>query len=410
MQLFFEGDLTEYLRAKRQEMEEEIRYLDKNVILNVNRDEFLKQIVSKYGITNFELAFDKITTTSKEKEIPAKHHPNTYRVDEGKTYKRTVFQFHIPYSGDRRLLRLRPSKWKSATVSAKVRQDEIIFEIIDFDLDAEEIKQKLDRKVETIRSFYEYAKSDIEQYNGILKDKAQKVFQRQREEIKSQIDKMSELDIPVKQEKNTPQTFDVETSDEIQIETTPLEPKPSEEPVPTLNESTYEDILSLIHQVGVKFEQNPSVYQGKSEEDLRDHFLTVLGAQVRGSATGESFNKGGKTDILLNYKGNIIFLAECKFWRGPKKHEESINQLLGNLTWRDTKSCLIYFVDRKQMNPIIGKVKKFTPNHHNYIEKIDFRKGNSWQTYKFHLPGDEDTPIFLTVLMFHFSQASHQGY
>lgn len=41
----------------------------------------------------------------------------------------------------------------------------------------------------------------------------------------------------------------------------------------------------------------------------------------------ETFNSSGKTDILIRVENRNIFIAECKFWRGPKSFGEAIEQL-----------------------------------------------------------------------------------
>lgn len=87
---------------------------------------------------------------------------------------------------------------------------------------------------------------------------------------------------------------------------------------PTLLSQAYNQILQLMHDVGKEFERLPSLYSGEEEEHLRDHFLRMLEPNFEGSATGETFNKTGKTDILLRHEGLNVFIAECKFWKGKK--------------------------------------------------------------------------------------------
>jgi hypothetical protein len=55
----------------------------------------------------------------------------------------------------------------------------------------------------------------------------------------------------------------------------------------------------------------------------------------------------GKTDILIRIDGKNIFIAECKFWTGPKGFTETIDQLLGYLSWRDTKAAIVMFNRKK---------------------------------------------------------------
>ena len=88
-------------------------------------------------------------------------------------------------------------------------------------------------------------------------------------------------------------------------------------------------------------ERNPSSFASLDEEAIRDHFLIQLNGHYEGGATGETFNASGKTDILIREGNKNVFIAECKFWRGPKIFADAVNQLLGYLTWRDSKCALL---------------------------------------------------------------------
>jgi hypothetical protein len=66
-------------------------------------------------------------------------------------------------------------------------------------------------------------------------------------------------------------------------------------------------------------ERSPSAFHHMDEEALRTHFLVQLNGHYEGQATGETFNYEGKTDILVRSGDRNIFIAECKFWGGPKK-------------------------------------------------------------------------------------------
>lgn len=50
--------------------------------------------------------------------------------------------------------------------------------------------------------------------------------------------------------------------------------------------------------------------------NLRFHFLVQLNGQYEGMATGENFNYQEKTDILIKYNRQNLFVGECKFWKG----------------------------------------------------------------------------------------------
>nr|WP_287018607.1 hypothetical protein [Halomonas sp.] len=169
---------------------------------------------------------------------------------------------------------------------------------------------------------------------------------------------------------------------------------------PSLGQSTYIDILNLIHDVGKEFERLPSLYADKEEEHLRDHFLMMLEPNFEGSATGETFNKTGKTDILLRHEGLNVFIGECKFWKGEKSFLSTISQLLGYLTWRDSKAAVIMFVPNKDFSSVVETAKGASLKHSNFLKYVD-RKDETWFNYEFHLNGDRNRVVKLAVMLYH---------
>jgi hypothetical protein len=118
------------------------------------------------------------------------------------------------------------------------------------------------------------------------------------------------------------------------------------------------------------------------------------------SATGETFNKAGKTDILMRHDKHNIFVAECKFWRGRQQHLATIDQLLGYLTWRDSKTAILYFVDNREITASLRSIQKHTSEHGCFV--CAKRSGEESRfNYTFHLPGDTERHLALTILCFH---------
>ncbi|KRB53735.1 hypothetical protein [Flavobacterium sp. Root186] len=178
----------------------------------------------------------------------------------------------------------------------------------------------------------------------------------------------------------------------------------AKEKVPILQQEVYADIREVLYNVGKAIERKPSIYKDKHEEDLRDIFLLFLETRYEAATgVGEAFNKKGKTDILLKYAkdGTNLFVAECKFWKGQKKLTEGIDQLLGYLTHRDTKTALIFFVDQKEMTAVVSKIKTEIIKHENYSRHIKDTYEHSIN-YEFTLPDDGDKKIQVEVMLFHF--------
>ncbi|MEV4319551.1 hypothetical protein [Actinocrispum sp. NPDC049592] len=69
----------------------------------------------------------------------------------------------------------------------------------------------------------------------------------------------------------------------------------------------------------------------------------------------ETFGKRGKTDIYLPWDGGPVFLAECKWWTGPKMFtEHDLPQLLDRcVVWRDTNAAMVLFNRNKDVTAMI---------------------------------------------------------
>jgi len=172
---------------------------------------------------------------------------------------------------------------------------------------------------------------------------------------------------------------------------------------PKLKDEVYQDIISTLNNVGRAIERKPSLYKGKGEEDIRDMFLLFLETRYEGTtATGETFNKKGKTDILLRYAndGSNLFIGECKVWKGSKIFLETIDQILGYLTWQDSKSAILLFIDNENLDNVKQTVKSDITQHKNH--KTMVQESNESFSYIMSLPEDNTVNIGIEIMFFHF--------
>ena len=132
---------------------------------------------------------------------------------------------------------------------------------------------------------------------------------------------------------------------------------------PALTTAQYEDAIAVVRSTLLAMERTPSVATNKSEEELRDQILVQLNGTFEGGATGETFVQKGKTDILLKDGERHVFVGECKWWSGAKACGEAVDQLLSYLPWRDEKSALILFIDRKDATSVIEKANQAVRGH-----------------------------------------------
>ena len=184
--------------------------------------------------------------------------------------------------------------------------------------------------------------------------------------------------------------------------TKPLPPPPQQgyKPDPGISDSDYNNILKLIRHSGISFEKTPKTFAVHDEEELRDIILSQLNAVYEGGAKGETFNKSGKTDILIAEGGRSAFIAECKIWRGKKGFIDAIDQLLSYLTWRDCKTSLIVFnKNNKNFSQILESVDGIVSSHPNYMSKEGQTDANEW-LYKMRAKDDETRVIKMNVMFF----------
>jgi hypothetical protein len=403
MILFGEQTIDEVLNKIHVSIERKIESERENYILNVSQTEYTEFLYQEFALDVPELHFDEVSIDSYEKDIPAERFPFNYHVYPGKFYKKDVIRFHIPFSGDKDILGCRPSRYTlSGGYEVNISGNSIVFEYINFDNDHEKIKREYDQTINKIVSNHNSLRNDCQTFNDNLPHKINSLFTQRKQRFLSKNNLLSQIGIPIKKKEGVPKTFSVpkvQNREKIRIKPEVFES--GFQPEPTLDNNTYNQILSIINDVGKNFEKYPSTYADKDEESLRDHILLILQPNFNGaSATGESFNKSGKTDILIRHESSNVFIAECKFWKGSKSHLSTIDQLLRYSTWRDTKSCIILFVKNKKITSVLDSIKTSTEQHSNFLS-AEGEQDINWFKYRFHLNGDRNRELHISVLVFH---------
>jgi len=401
IKIFYEMELSQFLDSLKDEMKATVHGETAQYLANVNEDEYAKHLLSRFCVEPLIIHFDQMTVSAREEQIPADQFPSFGfdREDMQGTYPKQVIRYHIPYEGTEELLRCRPSPWLVHTHSVLVEGGYICFDIIDFYSDPGRIKQQADSILDLIRRQWGNLCKNVEDYNARIPGQIKEVVQQRKKQLQDQFGIVSALGVPIRKNPDVPTTFRVPQVRK-KIIAKPSAPSVAGKPEPTLGDDDYIAILQVIHDAGKVFERLPSTYAGKDEETLRDHLILVLEPNFEGSTTGETFNKSGKTDILLRHEKSNIFVAECKYWNGGKKHLETIDQLLGYLTWRDSKTAIICFVDRKDFSRVLSEIESTTKQHSCYVRYIGAREA-TWLNFEFHLPGDPGRYVKIAVMAFH---------
>lgn len=399
---FAEGDLSAALEGRRKALRDEVHAADENYLLNVAEDQYAKHMAQKYVTDPLKIDFDGVTVSMREEMIPAEWFDARFNVFPGKSYAKPVFTYHLPFRGEASLLKLTPSTRLMWTTEVFVRDGDVCFDVIGFHgQDPEPVKRAADETIQHLSRQAENVASEVGAYNDMLPNFALETVKSRRQELLARRNVVASLGVPIKKKENLPETYAIPTPQIVRK----IAPRPEAHqtgftPHPTLDADTYAHILSTLHDLGVGFERHPSLYADRGEEALRDQILLYLTPRYEGSTTGETFNKSGKTDILMRYENSNIFVAECLVWDGPKYYLSKIDQLLGYLTWRDSKAAVVVFVRNKDFSSVLASVEDVTPNHPQHVRFVD-RRDRAWFNYVLGLPADRNLEVHVAVMLFH---------
>ncbi|HQN18629.1 MAG TPA: hypothetical protein PKV86_05815, partial [Syntrophobacteraceae bacterium] len=174
---------------------------------------------------------------------------------------------------------------------------------------------------------------------------------------------------------------------------------PLAKPDPVLEMKVYEEILDTLAGMSIVMERSPSSFARLDEEALRDHFLIPLNSKFQGMASAETFNASGKSDILIKHEDRILFVAECKFWKGPQSLTEAIGQILGYLTWRQTKAALLLFNRNRDLSKVLSQISEVFQKHPQFVREEPYDMNTGFRFVLRH-PNDADRHVTLTLLAF----------
>jgi len=381
-------------------IKEEIGKNAKEYILGVDENEYKDYLIDKYKFEPLKIYIESevINKPSVSKETLKR---GDYIIGEKETYSFTV---KYNYTGSADLFKISPNPRIMTSAKIFITEDSVSFSFQLYKKDPVEFKKEKDYKYNAAFTNLNNVNKFANEWNEKLPNIVNRLFQQQKIKYIEENDFFAAINVKIND--NTKSVFTV-PSVKKKIIPQPIIAKNKEfASEPTVSNIMYEDTLKIIYDLGKGMEKKPSLYKNRDEESLRDHFLSFLETRYEATtATGETFNRNGKTDILLKYAhdNSNLFVAECKFWHGAVEFQKAISQLLGYLTWRDSKTALILFIKNNDFSSVLQVIKKEVKLNPYYIKENGSR-GDSSFSYLFHLPQDKDKCIFLEIIAFHFDK------
>lgn len=402
--LFSKFRLRDRLQSHITAMEREITSLAPNRLLNTAPADLAAYLKQKYGMEPIQLRRDEWHAAEKETKVDVRYDGFRRGIfDQGQPVlvPGQRIDVRVPFDGDADLFFAQGDTYSSNPPRASVDGPELVI-TFEFPSDSPpaDLRGYVDQTLSSVEQCLHWGREVLDPWNQRLEALALTAIEQRRSRILENQGRLSSLGIPVRAKSDAPKTYSIPDVRRRAIPTLPPATSAPFEPEPIWAMEHYEHALTVMQNMTLVMERSPSAFAKQSEEDLRDQFLFQLNGQFEGRATGETFNLHGKTDILLRENGKNVFIAECKFWKGPKKLSETIDQLLGYTSWRDTKTAILVFNRGTEPSTVLKGVVEAAQTHSNYKRTLPWSHESAFR-YVFHHKDDPNRELILSILVFH---------
>ncbi|MDD5342847.1 MAG: hypothetical protein PHW12_00340 [Smithella sp.] len=409
---FFNGHgiLKEQLESMIRRFREAIYQIPADEYLVMNLDDLKVRYNESLKLNNFPILLPDtkhVITKSDHKELMESR-------EYGRTREREVrflsIRMGISFTGDNFYFRPRPQQALTITQMDRdccpkgfLLNNELHFDYDFPETDTTFLETHFEHDIELVNRYLSWCKTEVDKHNADLSSIITSTIDTRLAELQKDDQFLKDLKYPLKKQPEIPAVFQMPAK-QIVVKFAPSKGGKPAENSPVLSNPDYEMILEILQTMSVAMERSPKVFCELEEEEIRDFFLVILNSHFKGLATGETFNKNGKTDILIRSGDQNVFIAECKVWGGEKLLHETIDQLLGYVTWRDTKTAVLIFNRNVNFTGVLDTIKKSIVTHPCYIAKSNMTnqslKIETILPYSFRQKNDPTRLLSLTVLGF----------
>jgi hypothetical protein len=385
---------------QRQTMAAEIETVEADRLLNTSVDDLAAYFAERFTINVPLLDVENTVVDQHEKQLDVSRDQMRMIFDRSRPFMvtGTEIEVEVPFTGEGEAFKIQPNPYSSNLPRASVRGSKVKFSIVGTNLQLESVRQQIEQLTAHVQSYLGTLRSNAEGLNGQLLALARAAIEARRNKLLANRSMVAALGFKMKVRADAPRTF---VAPEVRRRIAPMPAASGApfKPEPALAPADYDHILGVVQDMARVMELSPSTFHSLDEEALRTHFLVPLNGHYQGQATGETFNYEGKTDILVRSEGKNIFIAECKFWSGPKMLTATIDQLLGYSSWRDTKTAIIIFNRNRDFSKVLAAIPEAVRAHPQYKRDLP---GSTETTFKYQFANrdDKNRELFLTVLAF----------
>lgn len=400
--LFWGKDLSALIRSYESAIGQEVAGWERNRILASSESDLVSYLVEKYTLDAPRILREQMHVESEgEAKIDVSGRIGYDIWDRGQPFlvAGSFVTVAIPFEGDGDLFEFKASTYSLNPPSGRVSGSSVLVSFQGVEMDAQRTREEIGATVAKIEQHLEFIRKDCASWNSRVSSVAEQCVRDRKGRLLKQAAMVSALDLPMKRRAESAVVSAVPVIRRKRPIVLPPAPEEAFQPEPALPDSEYDYILGVIDRMSQTIERSPSTFVQMKEEQIRDIILVNLNGHYEGSATGETFNFQGKTDILIRADGRNVFVAECKFWGGPKSLEAAIDQILRYLTWRDTKASVLVFCKSADFTKTLSSIWTAVPEHANFKRELN-RISDTHVRYLFRQKHDTDRELYLAVQAF----------
>ena len=394
IQPFGGNPLAEVLVRLQVEVGNDIDSIVDDELLGTAIEDWCAHVVSKHVVSAPLVRFDDATSDYEQGQ-------RLVQIADGQPALAPAvwYKLRVPFDGDWHLLLLRPAASISGGPPRGMIRDACIeLTVCEPNIEPDVVRRRLDDALGRLRFYVDAMTKEVEAHNALLDATVRTKLASKKDRALRIRGILDALPYPLRRRDDQPAVLAVPVTRKSII------PRPEasgdrSSPEWAITIGQYDDVLRCLQDMAAVIERSPKAFANMDEEALRFLFLVPLNAQFQGGATGETFNFEGKTDILIRHQGKNVFIAECKVWHGPKTLTDAVDQLLGYVTWRDTKTAILLFNRGGSLTTVLDTIPEAVEKHLNFKRKQEYRSETG---FRFVLRHRDDTSreIILTVLVF----------
>lgn len=353
--LFAGEDLDAWLRGREQSALAEVENATEQDVIGADAQRWAEALAEKHRVDHPELKLDD-------------QHFADQGEYSGDFRPARELRLVVPFDGDAEVFRYRPLQiFVNGFPEADIAGNTLQWTMAVDSGKAEEAG--LDRlaaeRIGRITTWLGFGRDQTRDFNTRLGGSLRAAIVARQDRLRRDHDFFARSSIPVRRRDDAPTTYATPVVRRARSHSAAAAvPQGSLEPV--LETEAFEHALEVIRRFGRTMERTPATYVAIDEEARRDIILAALNTHFEGRATGETFNASGKTDILIRVDDRNVLVGECKRWSGASAFSASLDQLLRYATWRDTKLCLVVFIETRGFAEQVEKARSALENHSRF--------------------------------------------